>query len=276
MPISGELRQSARECLARARELIARNQEAATRYACLELRQAIEYLAYQQLDAYLDEVPDDAMRKWTPRDVIAQMLTVDPTADKTASVSVGVEQVYGQPAAGMETLGEDRRFTLKWANRSHNALGSFLHAPTLHQFETGNVPDHGAMREKAEEVAAVIDHTLASPIYNANFGEFYEIDCVCGRRFKRRAGSFTAQQGIVCPNTNCRTIWDVASEKGTRIELRPRQTEYVCPSCKGTRYLLNHKIKAGGVIVCDCGGRAEICLSLSPFEEDASSPESAP
>lgn len=70
MSISGKLRHSACECLAHAREMTAQNQAVATRYACLELRQAIEYLAYQQLDAYLREVPDDAMRKWTPCEVM--------------------------------------------------------------------------------------------------------------------------------------------------------------------------------------------------------------
>ncbi len=139
MSTSGDLRQEARECLARAKTLLARNQIATTRHACLELRQAIEYLAYQQLEAYLNEVPDDAMRKWTPREVIAQMLEVDPKADKTSTLAIGIEEVPGERSKGMKMLGEDRRVTLKWANRSHNALGNFLHAPTLHQLETGKV-----------------------------------------------------------------------------------------------------------------------------------------
>jgi hypothetical protein len=269
MSISGELRQEARECLARAKTLLAQNQIATTRHACLELRQAIEHLAYQQFEAYLNEVPDDAMRKWTPREVIAQMLEVDPKADKTSTLAIGREDVPGEPSKDMKVLGEDRRFTLRWANRSHNALGNFLHAPTLHQLETGNVPDHGTMRDKAEEIAVVIEHTLATTIYNVNFGNFYHVPCVCGRNFKRRAGSFTPEVGIVCPDVKCRTIWDVVSEEGDKVELRPRQTEYVCPGCNEKRYLMSQKIKAGEIIVCDCGARAEIALTLFPVEADA-------
>jgi hypothetical protein len=226
MSVSANLREEARGCLERARDLLENQEPAAARYACLELRQAIEYLAYQQLEAYLNEVPDDAMRKWTPREVIAQMLEVDPNADKTSTISIGNEEVFGEPSKNMKVLGEDRRFTLRWANRSHNALGYFLHAPTLHQIETDDLPDEGKMRGKAGEVANVIEHTLATPIYNGNFGVFYDIGCICGRQIKRREGSFTKAGGIVCPNTECRAIWDVASEEGTSTGFRRRRQEY--------------------------------------------------
>ncbi|MCK1290317.1 hypothetical protein [Bradyrhizobium sp. 30] len=117
---------------------MAKNELAAPRHVCLELRLAIECLAYQQLDAYLSEVPDHAMRKSTPREVITQMLEVDPKADRTSTIAIGREKEPGQLSDDMRMLGEDRRFTLKWANRSHNALGNFLHVPTLHQLETGS------------------------------------------------------------------------------------------------------------------------------------------
>jgi hypothetical protein len=256
-------------CLARAGDLLAKNDPAATRHACLELRLAIECLAYQQLDAYLSEIPDDAMRKWTPREVVAQMLEVDPTADKSSTIAIGREEERGRPSNDMKVLGEDRRFTFKWANRSHNALGNFLHVPTLHQRETGKVPDHGSMRKKAEEISAVIGHTLDTPIYNANFGNFYHIDCVCGRSFKRREGSFTAEQGMVCPNVDCRMIWDVVSEEATDVRLKPRQTEYVCPGCNEKRFVLPQKLKAGTVITCDCGAQAEVALSIFSVDDGA-------
>ena len=175
-------------------------------------------------------------------------------------------------------LDEDRQFTLKWANRSHNALGNFLHVPTLHQTETGKAPDHDTMMAKAEEVAAVIEHTLDTPIYNVNFGNFYHIECMCGRSFMRREASFTVDQGIVCPNVDCRTIWNVVSEEGTNVHFKQRQTEYVCPGCNETRFVLTQKLKAATIITCDCGARAEVALSLFPIEDVAKmvSEKSAP
>jgi hypothetical protein len=40
------MRWSARECVARAKKLLEVGDEASARYACLELRSAIEYLLY--------------------------------------------------------------------------------------------------------------------------------------------------------------------------------------------------------------------------------------
>jgi hypothetical protein len=267
MSVSGRLRDEARHCLDRANQLLDKQEPSATRYACLELREAIEYLAYQQLEAYLDEVPDDAMRKWTPREVISQMLEVDPNADKTATIAVGVEEVIGEPSKDMKMLGEDRRFTLKWANRSHSALGNFLHAPTLHQIETDTVPDHAKAYGKAREVAGVIEHTLDTPIFNVNFGNFYEIDCVCGRTIKRREGSFTAAAGIVCPNIECRAIWDVVSEAGTSVSFKRRRQEYTCPGCSQKNYVDSQRLKPGLIIKCECGGRAEVALIILALED---------
>jgi hypothetical protein len=276
MPVSGTLRHEARQCLERAKELLKQQESSAARYACLELRQAIEYLAYQQLEAYLNEVPDDAMRKWTPREVIAQMLEVDPNADKSSTIAIGIEEVPGEHSKDMKGLGEDRRFTLKWANRSHNALGSFLHAPTLHQIETNSTPDHTKMRDKAEEVASVIEHTLATPIYNANFGNFYEIGCACRRQIKRRAGSFKIADGIVCPNVECRAIWDVVSEEGRSATFRQRQQAYACHQCKETNYVDSQRLKPGLLIRCDCGARAEVALAIMAVEDDKSETPAAP
>jgi hypothetical protein len=74
------------------------------------------------------------------------MLEVDPKADRTSTIAIGREEEWGQLSKDMKVLGEDRRFTLKWANRSDNALGNFLHVPTLHQMETGKAPDHDTNR----------------------------------------------------------------------------------------------------------------------------------
>lgn len=76
------------------------------------------------------------------------------------------------------------------------------------------------MRTKAEEIAAAVERTLATPIFNVNLGNFNHIDCVCGRNFKRREGSFTAKQEVICPNVDCRRIWDVLSEDRTNVHFK--------------------------------------------------------
>jgi hypothetical protein len=268
--ISCNMRENARFCLERAKAFIAQSDEDSAKHACLELRLAIEYLVYQQLQAYLAEIPDEAMRKWTPRDVIAEMLTVDPHADQTSTISVGIEERCGEPAKEMKVFGEDRRFSLRWATSNHNALGNFLHAPTLFQIDNEQRPSGAKMLKKAGEVAETIERTLNTPIFNVNLGLFYTFDCDCGRRVKRRSGSFRQEDGIKC--RSCGAIWDtVAETEGVspgQTTFKERKISYPCFACSAMNHVGIHHVKEGQVFVCDCGAKAEVTLTLHPLDDE--------
>ncbi|MDO9424021.1 MAG: hypothetical protein Q7T40_07505 [Methylobacter sp.] len=64
------MRNVALHCLHRAKDLIAQDDEISAKYACLELRFCIEYITYSQLQIYLKEVPNDTVKKWTPKQII--------------------------------------------------------------------------------------------------------------------------------------------------------------------------------------------------------------
>lgn len=265
-----DLRHQARERLSQAKKLLKSSDEALLRYACLELRFCIEYVTYDQLEAYLAEVPDDTIRKWTPKQVISEMLEVDPHADQSATIAVGLEEIPGTPAEDMKIVGEDRRFSMKWANSSHNALGNFLHAPTLHQIESGHRPSSSTMAKKAKEIVDILDHILASPMSRVNIGHFYDFSCECGTRIRRRSGSFTQEQGIVCPNSKCRAIYDVVSDDGKTTSFRVRMQNYDCPECKTVNHIHVHHIKHGTIVACGaCGERKMIMqqFTLSSLAE---------
>ena len=61
----------------------------------------------------------------------------DPLADQTAHIAVGIEEEYGMPSKDMQPFGVDHRFTVEWPNKTHNALGSYLHEPTISQHKSG-------------------------------------------------------------------------------------------------------------------------------------------
>ena len=133
------------------------------------------------------------------------------------TITVGHEHTYGvpPPPEEMQLVGQDRRFSMKWANKNHNALGNFLHAPTMHQIESGGAPTAAAITEKATEVANECEQILNSPVFNVNFGQFFEFECKdCRTQIRRRVGSFTPEQGVVCPK--CRATYDVESAEGDR------------------------------------------------------------
>lgn len=127
------MRQMARECVARAKTLLANGDEPSARYACLELRSAIEYLTYNLVQVYKDELPYEMLKKWQPKELLVEMRKVDPHADCSSQLFFGPEVVPGEPPPdeGWKSLGEEHRFSMEWATKNHNALGSYLHASTI-------------------------------------------------------------------------------------------------------------------------------------------------
>lgn len=263
------MRNVALHCLQRAKDLIAQDDEISAKYACLELRFCIEYITYSQLQIYLKEVPNDTVKKWTPKQIISVLLDVDPNADKCGTVYFGKQEALGIPAEKMEFFGEDRRFSLNWANTRHNALGNFLHAPTLFQIEKGQFSTKEKILKKANEVASELDQILSASIFNVNFGNFYKFNCtICKTEIKCRDESINRERGIICPNSNCKAVHDIVSEQGNNFTIKVRETKYECPSCNALNYVGSHLIDYGNVLLCvSCGVKAEIQYVLSPIIE---------
>ena len=219
-------RYEARLCLARARAQ-AENEET-LRYAALELRYCIEHVVFDQLQSYLEEVPDEALRKWTPRDIISELLEVDPNADKSSSFSVALEATYGVPGEPFRSLGTDRRFSIKWANKTHQSLSNLLHAPTLAQLESGHHIAASGVRERLKPVIAELDDVLSSPIFGANFGNFFCFKCeLCNTEFRRRSETIPST-GVTCPNRRCKAQYEITSSDSKTHTYRLKQGAFKC------------------------------------------------
>jgi len=192
-----EMRWKARECVTRAKNLLVNGDEPSARYACLELRFAIEYLTYDLLHTYREELPYDTLKKWQPRELIAEMRNVDPYADCSSRLDVGPEVIPGEPppTEGWRTLGEENRFSIEWANKNYNALGNYLHAPTLHQLEPDNAPTVAVIIERATEVLHECEKVLNSRIWNSYFAKFFSFTCgECNTPMRGRVKDPTQKQ----------------------------------------------------------------------------------
>lgn len=265
--LAATLRQNARECAARAKGLLDQQNSASLRHAALELRMAIEYIAYQVLASYLAETPDEVMEKWTPRDVISQMLEVDPHADKSSSIRL-VREGKSEGDLGETALAEeDRRFSLRWAHKNHNALGNFLHAPTLLQMKSEGGSNEDKIRAKLDEICVTINHILSAGVFNANFGSFLTFQCECGREIKRRSGSFSAEKPLVCPNAECKAIWDAQQTEDKEWVFKKHRAEYTCVSCGSNREVPYHILAPGLNILCKCGAKTKVEWAIIPIKE---------
>ena len=89
-----------REAFNAARELLSRNDDDVLRYVALELRRCIEAVVYEKLWGYHDWIPVDAARTWQPPQAFKALLVMEPDADKSASVAVGLQKDPGVPSAG--------------------------------------------------------------------------------------------------------------------------------------------------------------------------------
>lgn len=260
------MRHIARKCVCNAKALLLKGDTQSIRYACLELRFAIEYIIYDQLEAYKDEVSDETLKKWTPKQLIAEMLKVDPYADKNVTVSFAIEDQEGVPASpqNMEVLGTDNRFSMKWANKNHNALGNFLHAPTISQLETDDLPTAASILPKAKRIAEECEKILSSPIFGVNLGNFIEFSCEdCGFGVRKRIEVFQEGLEIKCPQ--CRATYGVApGDKPETCVIKPHKSTYTCKPCGTVNAVGSHRVVSGSIFVCkSCHTKVKVVEQFS-------------
>jgi DNA-directed RNA polymerase subunit RPC12/RpoP len=269
-----DFRWRARKHLDAAVQLIAAGDSASLRYACLELRMCIECLTYDRLQVYLNEVSNEAIKTWQPRKIIDELLAVDPYADRSSALSFGIETQYGVPADDMHFIGQDKTFSVKWANKQYNSLGSFLHIPTLKQIEDQSEISDDKIKAKACDIHKTLHDILSSPIFNVNFGKFTSFQCAeCTFLIKRREECLYASKGITCGS--CGAVYDAIQQDGGGVGFRVRVVEYECASCNAPNSILRHKFSAGTTVVCrSCGAKSRIIpyLGLVPIDDDASAP----
>lgn len=250
-------RDSARDHLANAKPLLHEGSDRSIRYACLELRMAIEALTYDSLQAYLSEVPNSVMGQWTPKKVIEELLAVDPYADQSAKVFVGIEEVFGEPSKDMQFLGEDLRFTAAWAHKAHNALGSFLHEPTIAQHTSGKAGLSDKAKAKADAVASELERILSASVFNTNFGSFITFDCHCGFKLKRKDRALKDNPVVEC--RECQRRYIGKEIDGGNYSFKYLQQVFTCKACEIEQAIGDHEVEREPIVSCgNCGTKVQI------------------
>lgn len=83
----------------RARAHIASGEKDRLAYACLELRYALERIAYQKLQLRLDKITVEEIGAWQPRRAMDRLMElVDEHLTKDSTLSVAPESEPGKPA----------------------------------------------------------------------------------------------------------------------------------------------------------------------------------
>lgn len=221
-------RRTAVRCLQRAKRKLRGNPTSATiAYACLDLRLAIEALAYERLTAYAEEVSFPTLATWQPGRLLKELAEIDPEANQDRNISLQVELEPGKWTALLS--GPDNRFTAAWAYRMHNALGNFLHVPTLAQREVAEHERCANGLIKALEVAAELERVFESTTWNTKIGSFMRFDCDCGARLARRPDRLGEECRVEC--AECRALFDVKKIGVESYEISRSKQTFACPQC---------------------------------------------
>ncbi len=252
-------RQEARKQLRRAKEQLALGDGPNLLYGALELRMAMESITYDRALAYKDELPPAEFDTWQPRKLLALLLEIDPLADTDSHLRIGLEPSPGEPPGEMHSLGTERVLNLRVLKRHYDALGSFLHVPSLKQREehrTGNLPK---LRARCEEVASFLTKVLASPVRNVTLGAFGEIECLeCHQPVRKRMPQGVDVTRAEC--FQCSASYTVSRAGVGKVEFVPDHVHAWCanPACKERFTLWKREFKPGMGWTCSACSETNI------------------
>lgn len=266
-------RQQARDAMSRARTELSAGDETRLKFAALELRMAIEAVTYERAQSYREEIPQSEYRTWQPKKVMQVLVDIEPSADKGSSIAFALEEVPGVAAKEMTSLGAEKVFSLRAIKEHYDALGSYLHIPTVRQLEESGGPDLPKLRKRCLAIIELLDDVLSSPIFNINFGMFSFIACMnpdCRKPVRTRLPA--GQDALAVDCLECGMGYELSVAADGQCTWRPVLEEIPCPgpSCEVVFKVSPGKLKPGGRLACHkCKGRFVIGRALFSIESSA-------
>ncbi|MDQ2151352.1 hypothetical protein RBI22_21860 [Alcaligenaceae bacterium C4P045] len=244
-------RHDARAALARAKHEMESADFARLRYATLELRLSIEALTYDRAQAFSAEIPPTDYGTWQPKKLLQVLLDIDPHVDQASTLRFGEEEITGQPAGEMHSLGTETVFDLRALKKHYDALGSFLHMPTLKQIEGNANIDFSKLRSRCEHIVVDLEAALGSPVFNITLGSFAQIECVeCGKPVRKRFPS--GPEAVEAHCFACPASYRLTLVGAGRVHWQSLQQDIVCPtdSCLHVFAIWSREIKQGAYWTC--------------------------
>ncbi len=230
--------------------------------AALRLRMSMEALTYHRSEKYEEDLGPEQMRIWQPKQLMDRILEVDPHAGYDKKLSIGKEPSYGKQPDQWTSLGTEHVLTLGMLKKHYNALGSYLHIPTLRQFKNGKTHDPAKLRSQCTRIIEQIDVVLSSKVWIGPLGHRIKIDChECGEQLRRRIPYGKSRRDIVCWNCTTRhRVW-LRKNKQVEYEALGKRITIPCVSeyCKETHDLRKNDLQCGKRWKCgSCGKQQEL------------------
>ncbi|WP_156635508.1 hypothetical protein [Methylobacterium sp. Leaf123] len=239
-----KLRERAKEHLEQAKSLLASPTETNICYAALELRLCIECLAYRLLELYKPQSSFEAISKWQPDKMLKELVAV--AGGVTSDLVIKID------FPGAETVeATEKRPDVKWVRSNWQALGSFLHTPTIHQMSKGRKKDSADAEARLQAIIEELDRIFSSEIFDIvlEFGTAWP--CSCGFMINRSPHWLASNNRTSC--SECGTEYEVYAADN-EIRYRPIVIDWLCSECGTKNEIPIHKIKSNAECKCSfCG-----------------------
>ncbi len=248
-----------------AKALLSNGCDDDTLFAALKLRLALECIIYDRAVGFAEDLGPDVMKTWQPRKLMEQMLEVDPEVDSDSTLSFGVESVLGRKPEVMQMLGTDPVLKMRVLKRNYDALGSYLHTPTIAQVQEGREHDFAKLRDRCSNIIKAMEETLNSTVWNSTIATRGEIRCeVCDDLIRRRLPSDCSERVVSC--WSCSASYTMIERTENRVHFKPRQIEVTCPEieCDGKSYIWERDVVVGNRWTCsDCDKTLTFSMGVS-------------
>ena len=216
--------------LEKAKELLAKGDDASLAYACLEARYAIELLCYERLRLRLKNAAPEDFKRWQPKHIIDALVEiVDPDVVRDTTLSVRSEGDAGD-AAAWATLGHQKGLKPQWVRKEWNKVGQNLHVPMprSNQEAIRAYPAPGKVREHLPKLIDELEEFAHSADFN--FGTRISFDCECGQRNPRSETGLKDGAIVRCINPECQLQYVVRAE-GDTFRFSPHRLTAECKKC---------------------------------------------
>lgn len=233
--------------------------------AALKLRMALESITYDRSKGYADDLGPEAMKTWQPKKLMERMLEVDPHADSNATLSYGKEPSPGEAPESMRVLGTDQVLNLRTLKKHYDALGSYLHTPTLAQIEQNKSHDFAKLASRCQQIIDALETALSSKVWNSTLAIRGEIECTeCGNAIKRRLPKDKRERTVQC--WSCPASYNMVEIEDNEVRFEPRQLRVECPTegCEEVYYIWEREMELGQYWNCEgCDSKLTVLLSVS-------------
>lgn len=230
-----------RHHIKRAKEHLESGEDYRIFYACLDMRYALEEIAYQKLRTRIKYISDKELKGWQLSRVMNMLENLlDKHIGRDGTFSIAEQKDPNVlPETGWKHLGDNKGVSPKYISKHWHTIGSFLHIkkPTRNEVRTyHNVIE---IREKLDEIIKYVEN-ITSTGFDGYMCNTITIECnLCEQRIIRNADLLEEENIVQCQKPDCVASYIVTRQEDGSFEHKLNTITTICKCGKKVSYDAN-------------------------------------